>query len=197
MEQPPFDTPLTLKEYLSRVLNALNNKDSQLIAPINAIPTKPAIGRLHYFSNATGVITKAGLWVYTALGWSNCDISNGGVSITSTGILGYGAGAGGSVTQITSKTTAVTLNTPTGLIITMPDNLAAGATFVFTVNNSLVLATDLICISFRQQITSGTYTATVCNTVAGSFVLAITNISAGALAENIRIRFGIIRSSNV
>lgn len=45
-------------------------------------------------------------------------ITEGGniLSLSGTGALGYGTGAGGTVTQLTSKGTAVTLNKPCGFI---------------------------------------------------------------------------------
>lgn len=46
------------------------------------------------------------------------DTAGNSLHVRATGGLGYGTGAGGTVTQTTSKSTAVTLNKPTGLITT-------------------------------------------------------------------------------
>ena len=69
--------------------------------------------------------------------------SSGNVLVTSVAGLGYGTGAGGTVTQATSKSTAVTLNKPTGQITTHNAALAADTTVSFLVNNSLITTSDL------------------------------------------------------
>jgi len=60
-----------------------------------------------------------------------------------TGEMGYGTGAGGTVTQLTSKSTSVTLDKPTGQITMNNATLAAGAIAIFSCNNSVVSATDI------------------------------------------------------
>ena len=63
--------------------------------------------------------------------------SAGAVLVTSPNGLGYGTGAGGTVTQATSKATTVTLNKPSGRITMNAASLAAGASVFFQLNNSL------------------------------------------------------------
>jgi hypothetical protein len=67
---------------------------------------------------------------------------------SSAGTIGFIAatGAGGAVTQLTSRTTGVTLSTPTGQITLFA---AAGTTTpaTFTVTNTVVAATDVIALS--------------------------------------------------
>ena len=66
-------------------------------------------------------------------------VGNGGtLHIDPTSSLGYGAGAGGTVTQATSKSTAVTLNKPTGKITMNNAALAANTTVQFNLNNNLI-----------------------------------------------------------
>ena len=66
-------------------------------------------------------------------------------SPVSTGPVGYTKGAGSTVTQITSRTTGVTINALTGQITLVS---AAGSTSysTFTVTNSQVASTDLVLI---------------------------------------------------
>ena len=66
----------------------------------------------------------------------------GNVLVTGSGGLGYGTGSGGTVTQLTSKATAVTLNKPTGRITMNNAALAAGAAVAFTFVNNTISATD-------------------------------------------------------
>jgi hypothetical protein len=63
--------------------------------------------------------------------------------------LGYAAGAGGAVTQLTSRATGVTLNKLTGAITLVS---AAGSTtpFTFTVTNSTVAATDTVVMNCKS-----------------------------------------------
>lgn len=57
--------------------------------------------------------------------------------------IGYGVGGGGAVTQGTSRATAVTLNTYSGQI-TLFSAAGSATAASFTVNNTLVKATDTI-----------------------------------------------------
>lgn len=61
----------------------------------------------------------------------------------SAGGIGYGTGAGGTVTQATSRTTGVTINKPTGAI-TLVSAAGSASWQTFTVTNSTVAATDTI-----------------------------------------------------
>lgn len=65
------------------------------------------------------------------------------VSTSATGGVGYATGAGGAVTQATSRTTGVTLNKITGSITLV--SAAGSASFqTFTVSNTTVAATDVV-----------------------------------------------------
>lgn len=103
--------------------------------------------------------------------------------------FGYGSGAGGAVTQITSKSTAVTLNKASGRITMHNAALAASASVVFTLNNSKVSANDLLLVGGAA---SANYDVRCLSTNAGTAVIRVTNISAGALSEAVAINFAII-----
>lgn len=92
--------------------------------------------------------------------------SSGNLLVTGTGGLGYGTGSGGAVTQITSRTTGVTLNKTNGAITLFT---AAGSTTAttFTVTNSTVAATDVIHVS--QKSGANLYVILVTAVAAGSF----------------------------
>jgi hypothetical protein len=96
-------------------------------------------------------------------------LATGEVLNTSTGGLGYGTGSGGAVTQITSRTTGVTLNKTNGAITLF--SAAGSATWAsFTVTNSTVVATDVIEVCVK----SGTnlYLVSVTAVAAGSFQIS-------------------------
>jgi hypothetical protein len=122
-------------------------------------------------------------------------ISNGGnVLVTGSGGLGYGAGSGGTVTQATSKTTAVTLNKPTGQITMNNAALAAATSVTFTLNNSLLTAQDTLIVNHSTTGgTSGAYLVATLTVGAGTVVIRVTNITGGSLSEAAVINFAIIK----
>ena len=74
------------------------------------------------------------------------DPTTGNVLATS-GALGYGVGAGGTVVQATSKSTAVTLNKPSGKITMNAATLNSGASVQFAFINSNIGPNDGIALS--------------------------------------------------
>ena len=102
--------------------------------------------------------------------------------------LGYGPGAGGTVTQATSKSTAVTLNKPSGRITMAADSMVAGATATFVVNNTLVASADTIS---ANAMGTDNYLVNVVRCSDLSFRLRITNISGATQAEPVVIEFNL------
>jgi hypothetical protein len=66
-------------------------------------------------------------------------------TVFNTAGVGYSAGGGGAVTQITTRTTGVTLNTNSGAI-TLVSAAGSATPASFTVTNSKVAATDTIVL---------------------------------------------------
>ena len=116
----------------------------------------------------------------------------GADNISSASILGYTAAAQGTVTQATSKSTGVTLNKSAGQITLNAASLAATTTVTFTLTNSFLSANDLVILSIASGGTAGAYNAYVSGLAAGSVVLALRNVTAGALAEAVVLNFAII-----
>jgi hypothetical protein len=100
-------------------------------------------------------------------------------SSSPTGGIGYIAGAGGTVTQLTSKATGVTLNTVSGEITTSDAQLNGDATVSFTLTNSAIADTDVMIINHVSGGTVGRYVfnAACAN---GSAAITIRNVTAGA-----------------
>lgn len=113
-------------------------------------------------------------------------------SLTVAGSLGYETGAGGVVTQATSKTTPVTLHRACGEITLNGASLAAGATATFSLTNSNLAAGDVLILN---HVTTGTFGAYALNARcgAGTASIDVTNRSGGALAEAIVIRFALLK----
>lgn len=117
-------------------------------------------------------------------------------SILSTGGtsgIGYSAGAGGTVTQITSRTTPVTINKITGQITLVSATTTAGTFASFTVTNSAVAATDVVIVNFASGATADKYGLSVTAVSAGSFRVQIHNIAAVGVAEAPVINFAVIK----
>lgn len=107
-----------------------------------------------------------------------------------------GSGAGGTVTQITNRSTGVTLHTQTGAITTDNSSLAAEATADFIVTNRTVKLTDIVVVSVRSGSDSGGTIVSVTTVTAGSFTIRVHNANASAgTAETgaIIINFAVIR----
>jgi hypothetical protein len=116
----------------------------------------------------------------------------GADNISSASILGYTAAAQGTVTQATSKSTGVTLNKSAGQITLNAASLAATTTVTFTLTNSLLSANDIVILSIASGGTAGAYNAYVSGLASGSVVLALRNVTAGALAEAVVLNFAIL-----
>ena len=129
----------------------------------------------------------------TTLAQVKAEISTGSNLVTSpTGIIGYGTGAGGVVTQLTSKSTSVTLNKPTGTIIMNSSSLAGGANVTFILNNSLISLVDgLLCTLYANSLSSqGAYRVT--NAVAnGVAYITLTNQGGTTYSDNVYINFSL------
>lgn len=123
--------------------------------------------------------------------------TNGNVLVTSPAGLGYGAGAGGTVTQLTSKSTTVTLNKPTGQITMNNAALAAGARIQFIVNNSLVSVNTTIGVSqVDYLVNTSSYRYEVTAQANGSFIISVTNLSGISLSDSPIITFNIVKGAN-
>jgi hypothetical protein len=160
----------------------------------------PTAARTISFPDSTGTVALVG-------GSSGQVLYNLSGAVAGTGIIfdattgtrftlpfGYGAGAGGTVTQATSKSTGVTLNTRCGTVTLNAAELAADTAVSFTLTNSQVEATDMVMVSHSS---AGTFGAYVCDAraAAGSASVVVRNVTAGALSEAIVLRFIVIKAS--
>lgn len=141
----------------------------------------------------TGVATFSGGTVITGAVTSTAGITS---SSPSAGV-GYAAGAGGAVTQITNRSTGVTLSKITGTITTINTSLAAETAATFTVTNTTVAVGDVVIVAIQSGSNGGNTTVTVTTVAAGSFNLTVANQNAsGGTAETgaILINFAVIKA---
>ena len=113
------------------------------------------------------------------------------VDTTTTG-LGFYTGAGGTITQATSKATPFTLSNQCGQITTAGDVLNAATIVSATWTNTKIAATDVVIINHKSGGTLGAYTINVA-CLAGSATLTIRNNTAGNLTETLVLNFVVIK----
>ena len=112
--------------------------------------------------------------------------------------FGYsGSGTGGTVTQITSRTTGVTLDKICGQITLVAGSISGHGSQEFTLTNSFITTTDMVVASFASGLTSAGYTVEVTQTNSGSCKIAISNISNTATPTDTPvINFAVIKAVN-
>jgi hypothetical protein len=137
------------------------------------------------FSNTPTLITPV---IGAATGTSLT--ATGAIVSTGTAGVGYATGAGGVVTQGTSRTTGVTLDKTTGAITLFS---AAGTTVAatFTVTNSTVAATDVIILN--QKSGTDLYDLMVTAVAAGSFNITF-RTTGGTTTETPIFNFAVIKA---
>jgi len=106
--------------------------------------------------------------------------------------IGYGTAAQGAVTQLTDKSTGVTLNKSSGRITLNNAALASNTAASFTLTNNLISTNDVIITNVSGGGTAGAYTTYVSSMTAGSAVITLRNLSAGSLSEAVVINYAII-----
>jgi hypothetical protein len=117
-------------------------------------------------------------------------------AITSSGPssgIGYAAGAGGTATQATSKSTAVgPLNKACGAITMNNAALAASAVVSFTLTNSVIAVDDYLDVWVKSgNASSGTYRCWSEGNASGARTICVQNISGGSLSEALVLGFGV------
>ena len=160
----------------------------------------PTAARTISFPDATGTVAlvggSSGQLLYNLSG------AVAGTSVTfdaSTGTrhvlpFGYGAGAGGTVTQATNKSTGATLNTRCGQITMNGASLALDTTVSFVLTNSQIAAGDVLILNHISGGTAGSYLLNA-RSAAGSATIDVRNITAGILSEAIVIAFAVIKAT--
>jgi hypothetical protein len=112
-------------------------------------------------------------------------------------IAKFMSATGVTVTQLTSKATAVIANAMFGRINTSNAALAGGAAVVFSVTNLTVSAADCVILSKRSGGTNGAYHISVNGIVDGLFDVSIRNLTAGSLSESLIINFAVIKAAEI
>lgn len=96
------------------------------------------------------------------------------------------------VTQITTRSTGVTLNTTCGQITTDTTSLAAAAEAVMVVTNDKVKAKDVVVVAIASGGVGGVPIAGVTAVSDGSFTITYTNTGASSETGALVINFAVI-----
>jgi hypothetical protein len=187
------------------IVQAASSTTKQL--SINALFTSPTLitpalgtvasGNISACTSTSMVMVTPVLGTPTSGNISNCTGSPTLTSLTATGAIvsagtagvGYATGAGGTVTQATSRTTGVTLNKTTGSI-TLVSAAGSGTAATFTVTNSTVAATDVIILN--QKSGTDLYDLMVTAVAAGSFNITF-RTTGGTTTETPVFNFAVIK----
>lgn len=123
---------------------------------------------------------------------------NGTGEVYATKPFGYGGtGTGGTVTQLTSKSTGVTLNKLCGQITMNNATLNRNTSVSFTLTNSFIDTTDVIVVNIASGATAGAYVITVEVIAAGSCNISLHNNASGVdYSEAVVLNFAIIKAVN-
>lgn len=99
-----------------------------------------------------------------------------------------------SVTQATSKSTAVICNAPCGQVTTHNAALAATTSVSFTLTNDYISAADTVNLSIGSGATTNSYIVVADAVAAGSCRIHLRNLTAGSLGEALVINFSVIKN---
>lgn len=112
--------------------------------------------------------------------------------------IGYSPAAQGAVTQLTDKSTGVTLNKSVGRITMNNAALAGGAVASFVLTNNLISSNDTIIVCVSSNTTgsaTGAYTTYISYLSAGTALISLRNLSATSYSEAVIINFAIIHGA--
>jgi hypothetical protein len=164
--------PIVQSGTTKQVTNALLFTNATLVTP--ALGTV-ASGNISACTSTNMVLTTPNIGAATGTSLT----ATGAIVSTGTAGVGYATGAGGAVTQLTSRVTGVTLNKRCGAI-TMFSAAGSATAASFTVTNSTVAATDVIILN--QKSGTNLYVLAVTAVAAGSF--NITFLTTGGVATD-------------
>lgn len=185
---------LTLGNGLKGSNTVVNGYESSVSTACGKSALELYNGNINFYTNPSDLVAYGTPYTPTkVVAISN----NGNLLLTSgTGALGYGAGAGGSVTQLTSKSTNVTLNKPSGRIIMNNEALAAGVAVYFNLYNSIVGANDTIIINMdRTTGDLGKYKIEY-NVISGIVLIKLTNQAYDSYSDALVLKFTVIKGAN-
>jgi hypothetical protein len=170
-----------------------DNNEGKMISASNVSIANNIVTVNAYGTTVVGTLEGASVGVTGNVAGGNIGTA-GSILSSGTAGVGYTAGAGGTVTQLTNKSTAVTLDKVSGEI-TMNNALLGGDTTVsFTLNNSVVANTDVMILNQVGGGNVGLYSFNAnCDT--GSATISVHNMTNNNRSDAIVIRFAVIKGA--
>ena len=149
--------------------------------------------------NITKVDIDAGAIDGTTIGASSVATIRG-TTVLATQASGYTTGAGGTITQLISRTTGVTLNQVCGEITLFAGSLVGHEADEFALTNSEIAASDVVIVNIKSGAAAGTrkyYTVGVTSVSAGSCTISIGNHDNGSVpaagTDTLVLSFAVIK----
>jgi len=195
---------ITLADNLADSLNVTEGSNSYLKFITTNSSEQIVFGKNSTFASTTiadlGTVTTAnidgGTIDATVIGASTKAAVTGTNVLASTSI-GYTTGNGGTVPQLTSKSTSVTLDKTSGKITMNSASLAHDTNVQFTLSNDQIASTDVVIVNVKNCIgASSEYLVGVTTVSAGSCEIMLRNISNdnGAKSDAVQLSFAVIKS---
>jgi len=158
---------------------------------LKVLPTADDSGALNVGDGTTDVDVK--IFLGSSTEYVEFDVGNSRVNFEAPIRIANG----GAVTQASSITTGVTLNTQSGQITTVSQTVAAAAEATFTVTNSVVTGTtDVVVVNVATNSGNGTFQAFVTDVQAGQFNITLANLHASAAGNSaLVINFAVLQAS--
>ena len=152
-------------------------------------------------SNVSGISNLVGSTFATIINaTNNVSVANTltSTNVYVTGAVGYRGptGTGGAVTQLTSRSTGVTLNKPCGTITLASEAIPAGQANVFTFTNSFIAAQDFLLVNHASGGNIGVYTISVLTAAGSANIVLRSIINTTIAAASPVLQFVVIKSTN-
>jgi hypothetical protein len=171
-------------------------RGARIRAVVDAAPgTNDMPARLEFYTTPNASDTPALAFTVNS---SQQAIFSGDVLLEVAGAtIGYKSGSGATVTQTTSKSNPVTLNSATGQITTHSASIAASTAVSFTFTNSTIDGSDLVLVNISGGATINTYAANVTSIGSGTARIQIANLTTSASpSDTLVLNFAVIKGAN-
>lgn len=182
-----------LGDPLRTAFTKTNANFTELYAGVGASGISNGTSNVKVLANSSVLVSVANTANVVSISSSSVTATVGVLSSSNTAGIGYSTGAGGTVTQLTDKSTGVTLNSACGQITMNNATLNAGAAVSFTLTNSTIAAGDILVMNHVSGGTSAAYNINPqCG--AGNAVITVRNVTAGNLGEAIVLGFAVVKA---
>ena len=197
---------ISLTDNLASALDVTEGSNSYLKFTTTDSSEQIVVGKNSTFASTTiadlGTVTTAdingGTIDGTVIGGTTpADIT--GEDILANRTLGYTTGQGGTATQLTSKSTGVTLNAVSGQITMHNATLGHDTNVQFTLTNSFIDATDVIIVNIKDSVGgSSEYLVGVTTVASGSCEIMLRNVSNdnNTKSDAVKLQFAVIKAVN-